>query len=590
MEQPKRLGDYELLGKLGSGGMGEVWRVRNVISDRVEAMKVLLPDLVGRQDLATRFLREIKVLANLHHPNIASLRTALTIDNQLVMIMELVEGQSLSHHLANAAISSKDAIQVVLQVLDALEYAHAQEVIHRDIKPANMMITPEGVVKLTDFGIARSMRDPTLTSAGATTGSLSYISPEQINGGTPDARSDLYSLGVSLYEMLTGHVPFKADNDVAVMFAHLQKAPAPPIELQPAISPEMNALVLKAIEKEPAARFQSASEFRTALAGVTTIATAAVLPAAGPTAAPPPVPVIPAAPAIPAAASAATAAPPAVPQVPAMANIPGAPRPGQPMPPPRRVQGGVGPMLYVALGAFLVVAVVGGLAVYHTISADSSGPNAPQNAVDTRTPPPPETKPVPPLPAAETPPPATDPAATAPTAAAADPKAATPPEADKPGPASPGDVATAKTPSTAPASAATLAVAKSAQSRRASSEPAAAVPESGSAAAAVAAKNAAAAAREEAAKLQEALDKLEGELDQMDAQIEAVNGSLDRLKGEQARQGFGLKADIAARQRSMNTSFSKAQEAAERRDFARADRFKTQAKDDLDAILKFLGR
>jgi outer membrane biosynthesis protein TonB len=587
MEQPKRLGDYEVLGKLGSGGMGEVWRVRNVISDRVEAMKVLLPDLVGRQDLAARFLREIKVLASLHHPNIAQLRTALTIDNQLVMIMELVEGESLSHHLRRAPISSKDAIQVVLQVLDALEYAHAQQVIHRDIKPANMMITPQGVVKLTDFGIARSMRDPTLTAVGSTTGSINYISPEQINGGTPDARSDLYSLGVSLYEMLTGAVPFKADADVAVMFAHLQKAPTPPIALQPALSPEMNALVLKAIEKDPSARFQSAGEFRAALMNVPTVAGVPVpagIAAVAPPPLPPTAPEIPTALAIPAVPAMAPATPPATgaaasvpPQIPVMANTPGAPRPGQPMPPPRRVQGGVGPMLYVALGAFLVVAVVGGLAVYHTIYAEPSGPTAPQNAVDSKTPPPPETAPVqPPAPEA---PPATEPAPTASTTPTADPKAGPPPEAATPVPVTHGDAAaTAKTP------------AKPAQPRRASSEPAPAAPAAGTAPAAVAAKNAAAAAREEAARLQEALDQLEGELDQMDAQIDAVNGSLDRLKSEQARMGLGLKADIAARQRSMNTSFSKAQEAADRRDLARAERFKAQAKEDLDTILKFLGR
>ena len=166
MDQPKRIGDYEVLGKLGAGGMGEVYKVRNVISDRVEAMKVLLPDLVERQDLAARFLREIKVLAALHHPNIAALRTALTVDNQLVMIMEFVEGESLSTRLSRGPLSTDEALGVIDQVLDALDYAHAQQVIHRDIKPANFMLTPQGVVKLTDFGIARSASDHTLTVAG----------------------------------------------------------------------------------------------------------------------------------------------------------------------------------------------------------------------------------------------------------------------------------------------------------------------------------------------------------------------------------------------------------------------------------------
>ena len=155
-ETGKRIGDYEILGVLGAGGMGQVFKVRNVISDRVEAMKILLPDLAGRQDLADRFLREIKVLAALNHPNIAALRTALTLGNQLVMVMEYVEGTSLATRLERGPIATAEAVNYVDQVLAALSYAHQRQVIHRDIKPANMMLTPEGVVKLMDFGIART--------------------------------------------------------------------------------------------------------------------------------------------------------------------------------------------------------------------------------------------------------------------------------------------------------------------------------------------------------------------------------------------------------------------------------------------------
>src|ERR1700687_2715680 len=151
----QHLGDYEILGVLGAGGMGKVYKVRNTISDRVEAMKILLPDLAGQKELADRFLREIKVLASLHHPNIAALRTALTLDNQLVMIMEFVPGTTLAAHLEEKAISWGDALTYMDQVLAALSYAHKQKVIHRDIKPANMMLMPSGVIKLMDFGIAR---------------------------------------------------------------------------------------------------------------------------------------------------------------------------------------------------------------------------------------------------------------------------------------------------------------------------------------------------------------------------------------------------------------------------------------------------
>ncbi len=181
-EANRRMGDYEILGELGSGGMGRVYRVKNVLSDRIEAMKVLLPDLVGRQELAARFVREIKVLASLDHPNIAQLRTAITVDNQLVMIMELVEGSSLAERVERGPIAVGDALNYIDQALNALSYAHQRGVIHRDIKPANMMLTPQGVVKLMDFGITRSSDGGGLTMTGTTLGSLSFMSPEQTTG------------------------------------------------------------------------------------------------------------------------------------------------------------------------------------------------------------------------------------------------------------------------------------------------------------------------------------------------------------------------------------------------------------------------
>src|SRR5580692_11574250 len=208
----QHIGDYEILSILGLGGMGKVYKVRNVISDRIEAMKILLPDLTSNQGLADRFLREIRLLATLNHPNIAALRTALTHENQLVMIMEFVEGETLANRLARAPISTAEAIDFSDQCLSALSYAHKQNIIHRDIKPANMMLTPQGIVKLMDFGIARSGDESTLTMTGTTLGSLGYMSPEQVKGEPTDARSDLYSVGISLYEMATGRRPFVANS------------------------------------------------------------------------------------------------------------------------------------------------------------------------------------------------------------------------------------------------------------------------------------------------------------------------------------------------------------------------------------------
>ncbi len=267
-ETNRRMGDYEILGELGSGGMGRVYRVRNVLSDRIEAMKVLLPDLAGRQELAARFLREIKVLASLNHPNIAQLRTAVTLDNQLVMIMEYVEGTTLAARIERGPIAPSDALNYIDQVLNALSFAHNQHVIHRDIKPANMMLTPQGVVKLMDFGIARSEEDRGLTMTGSTLGSLSYMSPEQTMGEGTDARSDLYSVGVSVYEMVTGQRPFQGDSDFAIMAAQVKEMPKPPIELQPGLPPALNEIILMAIAKDPGQRFQSADAFRNALSNV----------------------------------------------------------------------------------------------------------------------------------------------------------------------------------------------------------------------------------------------------------------------------------------------------------------------------------
>lgn len=161
-----RVGDYEILEILGAGGMGRVYKVRNVLSDRVEAMKVLLPDLEGNAQLADRFMREIKVQASLDHPNIAALHTALRIENQLMMLMEYVEGTPLDHLMEAGPIPIDKAVDYIAQVLSALSYAHARGVVHRDLKPANMMITPSGVVKLMDFGIAKMTADRKLGARG----------------------------------------------------------------------------------------------------------------------------------------------------------------------------------------------------------------------------------------------------------------------------------------------------------------------------------------------------------------------------------------------------------------------------------------
>jgi serine/threonine-protein kinase len=284
-----QVGDYQILRELGAGGMGKVFQVRNVISDRIEAMKVLLPDLLKDQALADRFLREIKVQAALDHPNIAGLRTAMREGNQLLMIMEYVEGHTVDAYMAQGPIPIQNAVETCMKTLEALDYAHSRGIVHRDIKPSNIMITNTGVVKLMDFGIARVMNDPSLTQANQTTGSLYYMSPEQINGAPLDGRSDLYSLAISLYQMITGHRPFDGTNTFSIMAAHLNQRPVPPVQHDPRIPAALSDVILHALAKDPNQRYADARDFHAALAqSLQAPAAAAFVPPPQVAAAPPP--------------------------------------------------------------------------------------------------------------------------------------------------------------------------------------------------------------------------------------------------------------------------------------------------------------
>ena len=267
-ETTKRIGDYEILKELGAGGMGKVYQVRNVITDRIEAMKVLLPDLASTPDLAARFLREVKLTASLDHPNICALRTAFSNDNRLYMVMEYVEGTTMATKLDMGPLSVNDAVKYIGQVLSAVSYAHQRHIIHRDIKPANMMLTTQGVIKLMDFGIARSGDERGLTMTGTTLGSIGYMSPEQVKGEPTDARSDLYSVGICLYEFVTGRRPFVANSEYSIMAAHLNQTPKPPLELNPGLPSALNEIILMAIAKDAAKRFQTADAFANALSSV----------------------------------------------------------------------------------------------------------------------------------------------------------------------------------------------------------------------------------------------------------------------------------------------------------------------------------
>lgn len=298
----ERAGDYQVIDILGAGGMGKVYKVKNVFSERVEAMKVLLPNLSSDPELADRFMREIKVQASLEHPNIAGLRTAQQFNNQLLMIVEFVDGNSLEQLMRQGPVPLLGAVDAVSQVLSALAYAHSHSIVHRDIKPANIMVTHSGTVKLMDFGIAKALADRRLTQTGRTVGSLYYMSPEQIQGAANlDGRADIYSLGVTLYELVTGRRPFQGDSDYSIMAAHLNQSPVPPVQLDPKVPAALNEIILQSIAKDPVQRFQTAEAFQRALESVRPVLSAPASPKTMP------LPVVPAA-AAPAPAAQAPAA------------------------------------------------------------------------------------------------------------------------------------------------------------------------------------------------------------------------------------------------------------------------------------------
>jgi serine/threonine protein kinase len=267
-----RIGDYEIAGTLGYGGMGEVFRVRHSFSDRIEAMKLLRAGPAAgsqAQEMMDRFVREIRLLATLDHPNIAKLHTAFRHEQELVMVMECVEGEDLGRRLPKG-LTLEESLRYTRQVLEALRYAHGRGIVHRDIKPSNIMITPHGEVKLLDFGLALGGLalggpDQRLTTTGALVGSMHYIAPEHISGEPHDARSDIYAVGVTLYEMITGRLPFEGTTHVQVIAAHLQHAPKSPSQMNAKIPAGLSATVMKALAKNPRERWQTADLFLAAL-------------------------------------------------------------------------------------------------------------------------------------------------------------------------------------------------------------------------------------------------------------------------------------------------------------------------------------
>jgi eukaryotic-like serine/threonine-protein kinase len=256
-------GRYRVEGELGRGGMAKVYRGTDSVLGRPVAVKVLSAQYAEDANFVTRFRREAQAAARLNHPNLVQVYDTGSDDGIHYIVMEYVEAKTLADYLAGGGRIMPDrAVELAEAVCDALDVAHAQGVIHRDVKPANIMVTRDGRVKVTDFGIARVMTNETVEQTAAVLGTASYLSPEQAQGGAIDQRSDLYSLGCVLYEMLTGRPPFTADSPVAVASKHVLEQPIPPSRSNPDVSPQLDAVVMRALAKNPDNRYQSASEMR----------------------------------------------------------------------------------------------------------------------------------------------------------------------------------------------------------------------------------------------------------------------------------------------------------------------------------------
>ena len=250
---------YEILEKIGSGGMSDVYKAKCHKLNRLVAIKVLKSEFTSDATFVSKFKMEAQAAAGLSHPNIVNIYDVVDEGDIHFIVMELVEGITLKSYITKKGhLEVKEAIGIAIQVASGIEAAHEQHIIHRDIKPQNMLISMDGKVKVADFGIARAVSSQTMNAA-TVVGSVHYISPEQARGGYSDERSDLYSLGITMFEMVTGHVPFEGDNTVTVALAHLEDPMPDPRTLNPEVSPSLARIILKCTEKRPERRYPSAA-------------------------------------------------------------------------------------------------------------------------------------------------------------------------------------------------------------------------------------------------------------------------------------------------------------------------------------------
>lgn len=253
---------YEIIEKVGNGGMATVYKAIDKVLKRNVAVKILRDEFTTDEEFIRRFEAEAQSAARLAHANIVSIYDVGVDGNLYYIVMELIQGKTLKEIIIKerGPLPWKWSINVAIQIASALEMAHRNNIVHRDIKPHNIIITEDGVAKVTDFGIAKAVSNSTITAFGKTIGSVHYFSPEHARGGFTDAKSDLYSLGVVMYEMVTGRVPFDADTPVSVALKHMQEEPEEPIEVNPNVPMAVNKIIMRALQKDTTLRYQTATE------------------------------------------------------------------------------------------------------------------------------------------------------------------------------------------------------------------------------------------------------------------------------------------------------------------------------------------
>jgi serine/threonine protein kinase len=254
----KTIFHYKILEELGRGGMGEVYKAEDTKLNRQVALKFLSRNPLTSEENKTRFLQEAKTASVLNHPNICTIHDIQEHDDQQYIVMEYVDGKTLRAH--KRPLSIKQVADIGTQVAEGLAAAHSHGIVHRDIKPDNIIVRKDGIVQILDFGLAKLKGGSTLTKEGSTVGTLAYMPPEQLQGGDVDTRSDIFSLGVVLYELVSGHLPFKGDYDSAIIYEIINSYPESISMFRNEVDPELEAIIMECLEKDPNERYQSARE------------------------------------------------------------------------------------------------------------------------------------------------------------------------------------------------------------------------------------------------------------------------------------------------------------------------------------------